>query len=47
MEKTIFWGSSTKIFLRNGVYGVTQKNFLSKIAKKMVFSIFEVNLDFS
>ena len=47
MKKTIFLGNLSKIFLRNGVYGVTEKKFLMKFAKKMVFSIFGVNLDFN
>ena len=47
MKRTIFLGKLSKIFFWNGVYGVTEKKFLMKFAKKMVFPIFGVNLDFS
>ena len=47
MKKTISLGNSTKNFFGYGVYVVTEKKFLSKIVKKMVFPIFEVKLDFS
>ena len=46
MKKTIFLGNSTKNFLRNGVYGVTKKNFVEN-CQKNGFSIFEVKLDFN
>ena len=46
MKKTIFLAIRQNFF-GYGVYVVTKKKFLSKIAKKMVFHIFEVKLDFS
>ena len=47
MKKTIFLHNLSKIFFGYGVYVVTEKKFMLKFAKKMVFPIFEVKLDFS
>ena len=47
MTKTIFLQNLSKFFFGYGVYGVTEKMILMKIAKKMVFDIFEAKLDFN
>ena len=46
MKKAIFLHNLSKIFFGYGVYVVTEKKFLMKFAKKMVFAIFEAKLDF-
>ena len=47
MEKTIFLRQFDKNFFEERSLRSDEKKFLSKIAKKMVFPIFEVKLDFS
>ena len=47
MKKKHFLGQFDKIFSRNGAKRRDEKKFLSKIAKKMVFFIFGVKLDFN
>ena len=47
MIKAIFLHNLSKFFFGNGVYGVTEKKFLMKFAKKMVFVIFGAKLDFN
>ena len=47
MIKTIFFHNLSKIFFGYRVYGVTEKKFLMKFAKKIVFAIFGAKLDFN
>ena len=47
MKKKPFFGQFDKIFFEERSLRSDEKKFLSKIAKKMIFYIFEVNLDFN
>ena len=47
MKKNHFFGQLDKNFFEERSLRSDEKKFLSKIAKKMVFPIFEVKLDFS
>ena len=47
MKKTIFLHNLSKIFFGHEACVVTEKKFLMKFAKKMVFAIFGAKLDFS
>ena len=47
MKKTIFLVNLSKIFFEERSLRSDEKNFLMKFDQKMVFYIFEVNLDFN
>ena len=47
MKKKTFFGQFDNNFFEERSLQSDEKKFLSKIAKKMVFAIFGVNLDFN